>query len=256
MDPRTFKLVVGWPWVSPFVFSAFADSLSKLRHPRGWNVEFVRGTGWSPARRHMHICEQALDRDADLILIVGADQIYEPDLLERLVSRAEEGYEVVSALVPCRGYVGWQQMRPFQPMAWRFKKSNENQPIRPYRGMLPDRDMLELIEPAGGEMQTINFIGSGVLMFHRDHLLALKKPWFFERIDPETQIRLASMDTTFVWRLQSEAFAKVWCDTTIKVKHLHIFEIDETYQDRFSDWAEPGQGDPQICVGYPESTQS
>ena len=27
------------------------------------------------------------------------------------------------------------------------------------------------------------------------------------------------------------------------IKHLHIFEIDETFQDRYLDWAEPGKGD-------------
>jgi hypothetical protein len=49
-----------------------------------------------------------------------------------------------------------------------------------------------------------------------------------------------------VWRLRSEAGAEVWVDTTIKVTHLHTFEIDDTFTDRFADWMEPGVGDDEI----------
>ena len=167
-------------------------------------------------------------------------------MLTRLYGRAEEGYEVVGALVPCRGYISWQDMKPFQPMAWRFKRHDKIVPIRQFRGVQFDQDMLELIDPKDGDMQQIDFMGSGVIMFHRDHLLSLKKPWFYERVNQEDQQRIASMDTTFCWRLKMEAYAKVWVDTTIKVKHLHIFEIDESFQERFADWHEGG-GDPSIC---------
>jgi hypothetical protein len=44
-----------------------------------------------------------------------------------------------------------------------------------------------------------------------------------------------------------EAFASCWVDTTIQVKHLHIFSIDESFPARFADWATPGQGDTTIC---------
>lgn len=242
------KLAVGYPWYSPFIWTATTDSLLSLKHPLGVQVKFFRGGGWSPARRHTHICEQALEWGADLICIVGSDQVYDEDLLERLIARHQEGYEVVSALVPCRGYFHWQDMRPFQPMAWRFRKSNQIDPIREFEGQ--SGDMIEYIRPEDGEMQRINFIGSGVFMFHRDHLAMMKRPWFFEKVDPETQNRTASMDTTFCWRLQSEAHATVWVDTTIKVKHLHTFEVDETFQNRFADWADGG-GDPNVCL-YPK----
>jgi hypothetical protein len=84
-------------------------------------------------------------------------------------------------------------------------------------------------------------------MFEKDHLLALEKPWFFETFDKETQSRLACMDTKFVWRLQHEAGATIWVDTTILVKHLHVFKIDDSYSERFSDWSEEGKGDPVVC---------
>lgn len=224
------------------MYSAGAQSLLDLEHPECMETRFFRGMGWSPARRHVHCCEQALEWGADLILIVGSDQLYDRDLLKRLVGRIAEGYEVVSAAVPSRGYISWQPMRPYQPAVYRFKRSSDVVHARPYRGMQLDGDMIEILEPKE-PMERINFIGSGVLMFHRDHLLALRKPWFFESVDPETQNRFANMDSTFVWRLQTEAHATVWCDTTIKVRHLHLMEVDETFQERFADLAMPPKPD-------------
>jgi len=235
------KLAVCWIWGSPFVWSRSVESMLQLRHPEGYGVTFFRGTGWGPAARHISACRQAVDWGADHILILGADQVYDADLLERLVARREAGYEVVSALVPTRGYVSWQDMKPFQPMAWRIKS----------RGLDPitwGTDALEAIDAAGEEMQRIDFIGSGCIMFDKDHLLALAEPWFFETVDHVTQRRTACMDTKFCYRLHSEAYAQVWCDTTIKIRHIHPFEVDETFSDRFADWEKPGQGDPSICM--------
>ena len=211
----------------------------KLRHPAGYEVDYFQGRGWSPACRHNHACEQAVAWGADHIVIIGADQVYEPDMLERLVARREAGHEVVAALVPTRGYIDDMKMRPFQPMAWRIKSSAV--PIE------WDRAQLEVIDPAAGEVQRIDFIGSGVIMFDADHLLALRRPWFFETINQKTQQRTACMDTKFCYRLRAEAYAQVWVDTTIRVRHLHAFQIDDTFADRFQDYAMPGLGDPEIA---------
>ena len=78
----------------------------KLRHPEGVEVDFFQGRGWSPACRHNHAVEQGMAWGADHLVILGADQVYEPDLLERLMARRREGYEVVAALVPTRGGEG------------------------------------------------------------------------------------------------------------------------------------------------------
>lgn len=259
MGPKITRLAVGFPWSSPFIWTDFVDGNMNLERPDGVAVRFFRGSGWCPARRHIHICEQALDWGADAIGIIGSDQMHPEDMLVRLVDRFHQGYEVVSAMVPSRGFFGWQQMRPFQPMAWRFSSKSvsgssgngamaKSTKIREYKSMATDGDMLEVVVPREGvEMERCNFIGSGVLMFHRDHLLALARPWFRESVDFKTMQRLASMDTTFVWRLQTEAHATVWIDTTIKVKHVHAFQIDDTYQDRFRDWATVGSGDPSVC---------
>lgn len=248
------KLAVGYPWSSPFTFTAFTETMLNLRHPAGWDVRFFRGTGWCPARRHIDLCEQALAWGADYILIVGADQVHPEDMLERLIARVEEGYTAVAALVPARGYLSWQPMKPFQPMAWRFRRAaahgvdpGRQFGVMPYRGQARDGDRVEVIVPTPGRaMERVDFIGSGVLLVHRDHVLALEPPWFHETIDPKTFHRIANQDATFVWRLKIEAGVQVWLDTTIEVEHAHVFRIDRSYQERFADWAN-GHGDPTIC---------
>jgi hypothetical protein len=243
------KLAVGYPWSSPFIFTNFAENISNLERPDGFDVRFFRGVGWCAARRHISFCQKALDWGADLICIIGADQVHPEDMLKRLVARIMEGYEVIAALVPCRGYVHWQPMMPFQPMAWSFKTNTElgTTKYRNYEGMQISGDLVHIIKREDGDVVPVNFIGSGVIMFQRDHLLSLKKPWFYETVNHEDQQRIANMDCTFVWRLQSEAGARIYVDTTIMVRHSHVFEIDDSYSDRFADWARGEVGDKNIC---------
>lgn len=252
---RVEKLAAGYAWVSPFMWTFTAENLVNLDKPVP--TRFFRGRGWCPARRHIDICEQAIEFGATHILILGSDQTYPEDLIPRLISRVEDdGCEVISAMVPARGRVPGMRMRPFQPMAWRFKTSG-SPVVEPYRNYVDDADMMEVIDPANGPLQRVDFIGSGCLMFSVDHLLALRQPWFYETYDPLTYSRLASMDTTFVWRLHAEAGADVWVDTTIKIGHINPFITDDTYQYRFPDWKELGYGEcaPQLSANAKEKQE-
>lgn len=236
------KLAIGYPWVSQFCWTFFAENAMNLQRPP--NSRFIRGRGWCPARRHIDICEQAVEWGASHILIVGADQVHPEDMIPRLIKRVEDdNCEVISALVPSRGNVPQMNMKPFQPMAWRFKANTKH---RQYRGYDLDADMMEVIKASDGDLQRIDFIGSGVLMFPVDDLLMLSKPWFGEVFHRESMKRRASMDTRFVWELKETAGAEVWVDTTIKVGHINPFVIDHTYQDRFGDWDEVGYGECKV----------
>lgn len=243
------KLAIGYPWVSPFMWTFFAENAMNLQRPE--NSRWFRGRGWCPARRHIDICEQAIEWGASHILIVGSDQVHPEDMIPRLIKRVEQdGCEVITALVPTRGHVPHMNMKPFQPMAWRFKSNTKP---RPYRGFEKDSDMMEVVKVEDGDLQTIDFIGSGVLMFPVDDLMMIDKPWFGEVFHRESMKRRASMDTRFVWELKQKAGATVWCDTTIEVGHINPFVIDRTYQDRFMDWQEVGYGE---CKANLESLET
>jgi hypothetical protein len=239
------KLALVTPWSSPFIWRKFTMNLAQMLctfRRQDWEIEFFMGRGVDPAARHTDMCLQGLDWGADLICIIGADQVHPRDLLGRLIDRYEEtGGGVISALVPFRGYVSWQDMKPFQPMGWKWRCDG----VRELAGGV-DKEFWDPINPADGDLQRVDVIGSGVLLFDRETLLSLKKPWFYYQVDPATMARVADMDTKFVFRLKAEAGAQVWVDTTIKVTHIHDMEIDDTFQDRFADWAN-GQGDKEIC---------
>jgi GT2 family glycosyltransferase len=212
----------------------------QLQPPLGCTLAFHQGKGWCPAVRHINACEAAIADGCNYICILGADQVYDPDLICRLFDRIQQGCDVISALVPTRGYLEHMNMRPFQRMAWRLKCDGSIL----YEW---DRSNLQCIQPNDGPLQEIDFIGSGVIMFPTELLLSLDRPWFFEEVDHETQARIACMDTRFCWRLKMEGGARVWCDTTIEVRHIHDMEIDKTFENRFLDWAD-NPGDPNICT--------
>lgn len=229
------------------------DSLLNVRHPAGTEIQWFRGVGWSPARRHTDLCEKAIAWNADLIWIFGADQVAESDLLERLYAHALQGRLPICAMVPARGYfpknIG---SKPFQPLAWRWASTpfvDGKFQYRPYRSQALDPDLIELIK-MDGTTQPVHMIGSGCVMFHRDQLLGMKRPWFQEAVDPITYKRFANMDTRFVWRLQEEGGSQAWVDTSIKIQHLTDMAIDSSFQDRFDDWMNPDAvtSEPEIIL--------
>ena len=88
--------------------------------------------------------EQKAYRQPRELVTTLADQVYEYDMIPRLINRIEnDGCDVISAMVPTRGHVARMNMRPFQPMAWRFKESTK---FREYRGFELDGDMIDVID--------------------------------------------------------------------------------------------------------------
>lgn len=230
-DWKVEKLAICYPWSSPFIWDAFAFNALRLERPA--NSMWFRGRGWCPGRRHLDLCEQAIEWGASHILIIGADQVHPVDMIPRLIRRVEEdGCDVISALVPTRGSIPKQNMKPFQAMAWRYVGDGT--------------DHFETIRPEDGPLQKLDFIGSGVLMFPTCALEGMSKPWFKEYFTPDALRRVACMDTNFVWRLKIEAGMAVWVDTTIKVCHLSAMLIDDTFSDRFADYSKFTSGEVKV----------
>lgn len=222
--------------------------LGFFKHPENCTMELFGGPelgdGWCAARRHNACMEQAVAWNADLILILGADQKYlNNDMIQRFVARYRQGYDVVSAMIPIRGHVANQGSKPFGPICWRAKPDADGN-LNMFRGMT-HKDT-EFVGPEHGEIVQINGCGSGALMFPAEALRSIKAPWFYEDPVMPTFARKACADWPFVMRLQRDAALKIWCDTTIKITHIHPFEIDDTFSERFADWAH-GEGDPQCC---------
>lgn len=209
------------------MYTKAVESMLNLLDPQATIVGWFRGKGWCCSRRHIDMCDQALEWNADLICLLGADQVLPEDILYRLQHTIEKGADAVAAQVPTRGYIEGNGLPPFGLQGWK----------------LEDREYIPVTESG-----PIDAIGSGCFMFRAELLNKLQRPWFTEIIkDPETYTREGTVDSTFVRRLRTEANAHIVVDTTIPITHLHTFEIDHTFSDRFSDWAKPGVGDPDVC---------
>jgi hypothetical protein len=226
------RLAVCYPGDTSFVFMQAFESIVAIESPDDCEVKWFRGVGWCQARRRIHAAQQALDWDADLIACLDLDQVYEPDILKRLVARHDEGCQMVAAMVPMRGYVRSARTAPFQPLAWKI-----------------DDGEFVPVDPADGELQRCEFPTSAALLFRASDLRRLKRPWYFFSYKPEDWKQIHGEDASFALRMLRELNVEAWVDTTIRVKHLHPFAIDETFSERFSDWAEEGIGEDAIC-GY------
>ena len=211
------RLALCISWTSVFMYTGFVDSLLDLEMPEGWEIKYFRGPGWCSANRHNHVAKQALDWEADYILFFDCDQQYPKDLLPRMIEDMTV-CDAVAAYTPSRLHNPQLPLHPFQPPVW-----NEHGVVTPERGKL----------------QITHSVGTECLMIRREQLQSMTRPWFYEKHDGEQGDRTVNMDRIFCTRLKTEANITIWVDTSLKIRHLHLFPIDESYQERFKDGAAP-----------------
>lgn len=227
------KLGVCTAWGSPFTWTHAAYNMMNLKRPEGVDCLFLPGFGRDPARRHIWGIEQSLAWGATHICFLGADQMHDQDILIKFCKHIEGGWPMVTALVPIRGWIKASgAMKPFQRVAWRIKKELQENIVN----ISFDPNLLEMIDPGEAKLQEVHVVGSGAIVFDVALLNNLKKPWLRESEADDMGCRPCTMDTTFAWRLITEAGGRLLCDCSIKVLHLDAFAIDESYGDRFADW--------------------
>ena len=197
--------------------TGFVDSLMDLENPVDWEVKYFRGAGWCSANRHNHVAKQALDWYADYILFFDCDQQYPEDLLPKMIDDMKS-CDAVAAYTPSRLHNPDLPLRPFQPPTWNREG---------------------IINPKRGKLQEVSSIGTECIMVRSEHLKVLTQPWFYEKYEGNLGDRTTNMDRIFCTRLQVEADATIWVDTSLKIKHLHVFPIDESFQERFADGTAP-----------------
>lgn len=233
---RPKKIAVCTAWGSPFSWTHGVYNMANLIRPDGVEVKYIPGFGRDPGRRHMWGVEQAFNWGASHICFLGTDQLHDLDILVKFCKHIVDGWPMVTALVPARSMVDVNGVKkPFQKLAWKWKPGvADNGNIRDLKF---SAENLEVLNWKDANYQECVVVGSGALMFDIGLLEMLERPWFREADADENGWKPATMDTTFCWRLVTEAGGRLLADCTIDVVHLDIFPIDESYADRFSDWA-------------------
>ena len=218
----------GW-WNSPFTYTESAHSVKNLLRPERTDIKFFRGRGWCAARGHNDALEQCLAWGADVLLSVGHDQIYDEDFILRMLQRFREAGSrgIVHALVPFRGFEKRNKdMKPFQPPCWRVDGD-----LNTWKGIVREPDRLHVVTRADGDFVRCHMLGSGAMIFSRTLIEKMKKPWFWEIIsDKEGFNSPHNGDVEFTVRAQREMGVEMWVDTTIKIKHSTVFNIDDTWE--------------------------
>ena len=206
------KIACVIPWMSPFIWAASMPAYLNLRIPAGLEHRWFMANGWCSARRKTTGVELAKAWGADLILFTDADQVVEPDALERLYAHHCAGRTPVCALQPSRSYLPGLMQKPYQPVCW-------DEDAKPFT---PDK------------VQIVKHGPLGCFLIPMAIFDALPRPWFSERFDPVTMARLSSLDPHFTRKLWDNKMP-MWVDPGIRSTHLHPMEIDWTFQDRFDD---------------------
>ena len=212
------KIVIGTPWNSAFMHTPWVDAALKLRPPSGYCLEWVRGLGWCDARRVNYIIEHALKVEADLIAFIEGDVIVPPEWLEAMTKHIDTGKRVISSIVPMRGRAN-EAFTPFEPMAWN----------------IIDNKVTGIDQDNG--LQPVDFVSLCAVMMDANIFRENDKVWTWHTFDKKKGYKaVGGTADTYMMQTIRRCGITIWADPAIKAKHLHAFEIDDTFGARFPEW--------------------
>lgn len=134
-------------------YTWFSQCLAALDKPEGTKIEWRTGANRGFSRDSIvHTC---ITESADWVFFIDDDQVFQPDVLYRLLARQEP---VVSALIIQRG-------APFLPTAYASKEDGKYSP-------------LDLRSVSGSALVQVAGVGSGGLLVRREVFEVLDPPWF------------------------------------------------------------------------------
>ena len=225
------KIAVCVPWDTPFMWSAPAFNMLNWERPENADMRFFNGTGWCPAARHNQAVEKALSWGADLVMFNGPDHLCPFDIISRMVERLKEGWDMVHAMPPSRGVVGVDGT-PFKALSYKITGPIPKE--RAVMGGIPPSSIKVL--SYDDEPQSSHICGTGNVLMKSEIFDGLEKPYFQEEIKKDGKYsRYPVMDSTFIHRCTVEGGARMFCDTSIRIAHLDVFAIDDTFTDRWKD---------------------
>lgn len=224
------KIAVIIPWDTPFTWTAPMFNMLNWERPGECDVRFIMGVGWCPAARHNDGVAKAQDWGADLIMFNGADHLCPKNIMIQMLERIRTGWDMVHIMVPCRGVIGYDG-QPFKSISYKVV------------GPMPATGAILHAPPESikaiswdDEPQQTHICGTGNIMMRAEILDGLQKPYFEEEIKKDNMYgRYCVQDSQFVFRCTVESGARMFCDTTMKLVHLDVFGIDETFNSRFQD---------------------
>lgn len=163
------------------------------------------------------LSRKAVEEEFDRVLWLDSDMVFQPDLMERLSKRLDEGYEMV-----CGFYT--RRKKPVTPVIFKECGAREEG-----GKMIPFASSFELSEMPFGIFE-IAACGFGGCMMN----VSLLKEVVDKFGLPFSPILGFGEDLSFCIKV-SQLGKKMWCDSDIKMGHIgyHIFTEDDLEGDKY-----------------------
>lgn len=198
-----FRLGIGIPASLSNIPIAFFDSFIQLERPdfvylpaKNGPIDQLRNT----------IVEQAFVNGCSHVIMMDTDQVYPVNTITKLLSHN----------VP---FVAGQIFRRYPPFDNLLYKGEVNH----YTSMVPGVDYQD------GDLVEVSAVGTGCNLISMNVFYKIKSPWyeFLPNKDSERG-GVIGEDIGFCLKLKKAGY-KIMVDTSVKIGHLAIFNIDESF---------------------------
>jgi GT2 family glycosyltransferase len=196
--------VIGYVY-DEFVHGRFMESV--LNCAVHENAAVISETGLSIAQARDDLVKVFLSTGREWLYMADTDTIFTPNVISRLLRRADDDHMVINGLVYANGHP------PF-PMMYERVADTSSGSLGVYR-MISEWEPKSLVRVDG--------TGAGSLLVHRDVFLEIEKRfprpssiWF--EYTPMGTFTIGE-DFTFFMRAMEAGF-KVWVDTSVRVGHI------------------------------------
>jgi GT2 family glycosyltransferase len=188
----------------------FAQSLAMLRKVGDCAVAFQVGSLVYTSRNNLSI--QALNMNAEYILWLDSDMVFQPDLLERMFKVMEENkLDFLSGLY-------FRRAKPFTPVI--FDKLE----------MREDGCHWHNMESVPTELTEIEGCGFGVVLMKSEIIANV----FGSQGDLFTPLMGVGEDLSFCWRARQAGY-KLYLDPSISLGHVGNFVFNEEFYRSYSE---------------------
>lgn len=195
------KILIAIPCMD-MVSARFAQSLATLKKVGKCTVSFLMGSLVYDSRNKL--AGYAMESEADYILWLDSDMVFQPDTLERMMHTLETHPEVD---ILCGLY--FRRTHPFTPVLFsRLERDGETLVFEDVE-TIPDN----LFEVAG--------CGFGCVLMKTDCLFDIGSNWFTPFVD-------AGEDCAFCMRARNKGY-KIYCDPDISLGHMAYAPVTKEF---------------------------
>lgn len=157
------------------------------------------------------IAVDAITNDADRVLMIDSDMRFDPDMMERMSARLDEGYDMVCGLF-------FKRKLPTSPVIYSQLSppdEDENGNIVPH--------VVPYVKYPKNTLFEVDGCGFGAVMMTKQ---LIKDVWDEFGQPPFMPLEWCGEDMSFCYKVRM-LNRKIWCDSSIRVGHMGQTEFNE-----------------------------